>query len=52
MTDKEIKALAHAYAEEFYDVRGGVEIMADEVECVMRFILRTHDIVKKQEVDH
>ncbi len=30
MTDQEIKSLARGYAEEYYNTRGGVEVMADE----------------------
>lgn len=48
MTDQEIKSLALSYAEENYNTRGGVDIMADEAENVIRYIMRTHDIVKKQ----
>lgn len=48
MTDQEIKSLARGYAEENYNTRGGVDIMADEAENVIRYIMRTHDIVKKQ----
>lgn len=30
MTDQEIESLARGYAEEHYNTRGGVDIMADE----------------------
>lgn len=47
MTDQEIKSLARSYEEENYNTRGGVDVMADEAENVIRYIMRTHDIVKK-----
>lgn len=35
LTDQEIKSFARGYAEENYNVRGGVDIMADEAENVI-----------------
>lgn len=47
MREDEIKTLVFNYANEYYNVRGGTELMADEAENVIRYILRTHDIIKR-----
>lgn len=49
MDDKTITALAREYAEEYYKIRGGVDLMAGEAENVIRFLLRRYCLVKKWE---
>lgn len=48
MTDQQIKSLSQRYAEEHYNVRGGVDVMADEAENIIRYILQTHEITQRK----
>ena len=50
MTTEEITALAREYAEEFYKVRGGLDLMADEAENVIRFLFRRYALVEKSKL--
>lgn len=50
MDKDQIKKIARDYAEEYYKVRGGTELMADEAENVIRFVLRRHCLVEKSTV--
>lgn len=50
MDKDQIKKIARDYAEEYYKVRGGTELMADEAENVIRFVLRRYCLVEKDAV--
>lgn len=47
---EEITAIAREYAEEYYDARGGKELMTGEAENMIRFILRRYCLVDKSKL--
>ncbi len=51
LLNTEITALAREYAEEYYNIRGSVDLMAGEAENVIRFLLRRYALVEKSKVE-
>lgn len=50
MTDKEIRELAHAYADKEYhslDDAYALDVMVSDYEEFLRFVLTTHNITRK-----
>lgn len=45
----EIKSLAREYGEKHYDIMNGSDLMADEAENVIRFLLDRYDIMRRED---